>query len=401
MVAFRNLFISVNTREMANVSVMDRMACIDDLRIAARKRLPRFAFDFIDGGAETEFGLVRNISALQDIQLVPRYLVDVSAINTEARVFGKNYAVPFGMAPIGFLNMAWPGTDMMVARLAAARKMLFTVSAGSSTSLEQLAIASDGLAWFQIYISNDEDLTRNLLGRAEVAGYEVLVVTVDVPQPGKRDRDIRNGLKIPFKPTMRTLIELMSRPRWSVASLRNGPPRLGNFSGVSSAEFSALSLPEIQARLISHDFDWDDLKRLRARWRGALVIKGILHPDDAVRAVEVGCDGIIVSNHGGRQADYAPAPVSALPGIVKACDGRIAVMMDGGIRRGADIVRARALGADVVFTGRPFAFGAAAGGEDGVNRAFDILRSELEFTLGQIGQPVFEQVDRSAFGERA
>lgn len=379
------------------MSRLDRAASIDDLRTIARRRIPRFAFDFIDGGAESEAGLARNRSALGEVSLAPRYLVDVSKPALEVELFGKRYAAPFGIAPMGFINMAWPGTDLSLARLAGRKRIPHLVSTAASTPMEALAEAADGCGWFQIYVSNDAEMNEHFLGRAEAAGFAALVVTVDVSAPGKRDRDIRNGLRIPFRPTPDILADLALHPSWSIGSLRAGPPHFANLSGEKAGAYASLPLEEVQRRLLmASGFDWEALKRLRDRWKGPLILKGLLRADDALQAIDVGCDGIVVSNHGGRQADYAPASIEALRAIADAAAGRTTLLFDSGVRRGVDIARAKALGADFTLAGRAFAYGAAAGGEAGVERAFEILEVELTRTLGQIGSPVFGELDETA-----
>jgi len=375
------------------MTALRRAASILDLRRMARRRLPRFAFDFIDGGAESETNLRLNQSAFGEIRMVPRYLVDVSKVSTETSLFGVTHAYPLGVAPVGFLNVAGPGSDLHVARLAARKKIPYAISTASSTPLEALAEAAEGRAWFQIYVSRDEAITANLLDRAEKAGCETLAVTVDVSQPGKRDRDIRNGLQVPIKPDWRMLAQLALHPRWSLATLAKGSPNFANFTGGAAGNLGAIPLSETQKRVISSAFDWEDLKRIRDRWKGNLLIKGLMHHADAELAIEAGCDGIVVSNHGGRQVDYAPASIQVLPAIARAVAGRVPVLFDGGIRRGADIVRAKALGADFVFAGRAFAYGVAAGGGAGVERAFEILETELTSTIGQLGLTAFDAVD--------
>ncbi len=372
--------------------MLERAASIDDLRLLARRRLPRFAFDFIDGGAESERNLARNRAAFEELVLRPRSLVDVSAISTETRLFGQSYGVPFGMAPVGFLNTAWPGTDLAMARLAAETRMPLTVSTAASTDLESLAEAAEGHAWFQIYVSVDRAFVGQLLDRAEAAGYRVLLVTVDTVKPGKRDRDTRNGLQIPFRLTPRIAWDLVTHPRWSLATWRAGPPRFANVLPGYDPSAGGGSLADFQRKMISDSFSWADLPRVRERWKGALVLKGVQDGRDAARAVEMGCDGILVSNHGGRQIDYGPASLEALPEVAAAVAGRAEVLIDGGLRRGADAIRARALGASFALAGRPFAYGAGAGGAAGCRRAYDILESELTRALGQLGRPSFSEV---------
>lgn len=375
------------------MTAISRAASIDDLRSLARRRLPRFAFDYIDGGAEGEHNLAENQRAFQSIRLTPRYLNDISQIVTETELFGTTYAVPFGVAPVGALNMAWPDADVMMAGLAARKKMPFVISTASSTAIEKIAAAADGYSWFQIYVSRDEALADQLLRRARAAGCEVLVVTVDVASPGKRDRDIRNELQVPFKLTPRLLADLVLHPRWSLETLRHGAPGFANFTGDQAGDMGSRPLAEIQKQIISNQFTWDDLHRMRDKWKGPMLLKGILHVEDAVLGVDAGCDGIIVSNHGGRQLDAGPASIHALPEIAKAVADKVPVLLDSGIRRGADIVRSKALGANFVLAGRPFAYGAAAGGQPGCARAYEILETELKGTLGQLGTPRYGDVD--------
>jgi len=366
-----------------------RAACIDDLRTLAQRRIPRFAFDLVDGGAEDESNLRRNISAFEDIRLTPRYLVDASTIDTAVEIFDRTFDVPFGMAPIGMLNAFWPNADRTLARLCAARNMPFVASSAASTTLEELAEAADGNGWFQLYASSDEEVSEGLIARAEAAGYSVLMVTADVPAPGKRDRDIRNQLSVPFKMTPEVVVELLTHPAWSLATLRHGKPNIANYADLLK---NATSYADVQKTLISANYTWDHLERLRDRWRGKLLVKGILHPEDAVRCADLGCDGVVVSNHGGRQVAFGPASIEVLPDVARAVWGRLEVGLDSGIRRGADMIRAKALGADFVLCGRALAFGVGAGGADGAQRAFDLLKLELVRALGQLGTPRYAAV---------
>ncbi len=376
--------------------MLERAASIDDLRRLARRRVPRFAFDFLDGGAESERNHRANCAAFEAVTLQPRALVDVSSISTEVEVFGQRYDVPFGMAPVGFLNAVWPGTDLAIARLAAEKRMVHAVSTAATTALEAIAEAAQGYAWFQIYAARDPAFSDDLLDRAWAAGYRVLLVTVDCAQPGKRDRDIRNGLELTLRPTPRLAWDLVSRPRWSLATLRAGRPGFAHAPPAEGSSAEQNSLVALQQRMISSAYTWEDLKRYRDRWKGSLVVKGVLHVDDAEQAVDLGADGILVSNHGGRQIDYGPAALEVLPPIVAAVGARCAVLLDSGVRRGADAIRAKALGASFVLAGRAFAYGAGAGGEAGVRRAYDILETELRRALGQLGQTGFTGIGRDS-----
>ncbi len=375
-----------------------RAASIDDLRAMARRRIPRFAFDLVDGGAENERNLRRNAEAFEEVELTPRYMRDVAQIDTRATVFGQDFNMPFGMAPIGVLNAFWPGADLTLARLCKAKNIPYTASSASSTTLEELAEAADGNGWFQLYVSSDADVTEGLIARAEAAGYPVLMVTADVPAAGKRDRDIRNQLAVPFRFTPEVVLQCAMNPRWALTSLQHGTPNVANYADLLQ---NATSYAEVQKTLITPGFTWDDLARLRERWKGKLLVKGILHPEDAVQCADMGCDGIVVSNHGGRQVAFGPPTIEALPGIAKALDGRISVLIDSGIRRGADLLRAKALGADFALTGRALAFGVGAGGAEGAQRAYDILELELIRALGQLGSNAFNEVDATALAAAA
>ena len=337
----------------------------------------------------------RNVEAFEELTLTPRYMRDVSRIDMRSAVFGKTYNAPFAMAPIGMLNAFWPDADLILARLCARENIPYVASSAASTTLEKLARAADGNGWFQLYVSSDPDVTEGLVSRAEAAGYEVMMVTADVPAAGKRDRDIRNQLAVPFRITPEVLVQLALHPRWSLTTLAHGKPNIANYADLLQ---SATSYADVQKTLITPGFPWDDLKRLRDRWKGKLLVKGILHPQDARQAADLGCDGIVVSNHGGRQVAFGPSTVEALPRIAEAVAGRMSILVDSGIRRGADLLRAKALGADFAMTGRALAFGAGAGGASGAQRAMDILKLELERALGQVGAASFAEVGRNTIG---
>ncbi|MCR8827800.1 alpha-hydroxy acid oxidase [Pseudosulfitobacter koreensis] len=371
---------------------LDRAASIDDLRTRAKRRIPRFAFDLVDGGAESERNMRRNSEAFEEIELTPRYMVDVSRIDTRVTLFGQTYDAPFGMAPIGMLNAFWPDADLILARLCARENFPYVASSAASTTMERLAEAASGNGWFQLYVSSDASVTEGLIARAEAADYKVLMVTADVPAAGKRDRDIRNQLAVPFKITPEVVAGLIANPAWSLATLRHGKPNIANYADLLQA---ATSYADVQKTLITPGFTWEDLKRLRDRWTGTLLVKGILHPSDAIKCAELGCDGIVVSNHGGRQVAFGPPTIEALPLIAEAVNGRMKIILDSGIRRGADILRAKALGADFTLTGRALAYGVGAGGAQGAQRAMEILNLELVRALGQLGVSSFRDVGLS------
>jgi isopentenyl diphosphate isomerase/L-lactate dehydrogenase-like FMN-dependent dehydrogenase len=332
------------------------------------------------------------VEAFEEVELTPRYMVDVSDVDTSATLFGQTFDAPFGMAPIGMLNAFWPGADLILARLCARENMPYVASSAASTTLEQLSEAAAGNGWFQLYVSSDASVTEGLIARAEAADYKVMMVTADVPAAGKRDRDIRNQLAVPFKFTPDVVAGLIANPIWSLAALRHGKPNIANYADLLQ---SATSYADVQKTLITPGFTWDDLKRLRDRWKGTLLVKGILHPSDAVKCANLGCDGIVVSNHGGRQVAFGPPTIEALPPIVEALEGRIKIILDSGIRRGADILRAKAHGADFALAGRALAYGVGAGGAEGAQRAMDILKLELVRALGQLGVSSINKVGSS------
>lgn len=325
---------------------------------------------------------------------MPRVGVDVSDRSLATRIVGQDASLPLILAPTGLAGLFSPGGEMSAASAAMAAGIPFCLSTNSVASIEDVAAAvPGGDRWFQLYIMKDRALTNALLERAARTGYRVLCVTVDLPIQGKRDRDVRNNFTVPLRPRPRTILDVASRPRWLYGLLRS-PVKFGNFVGSEPEGFTSI------AKLVGTLFDptagWDDIARIRDKWRGPVVVKGVLHPDDARRAVEIGCDAVIVSNHGGRQLDQVPASVAALPGVVEAVDGRAEVILDSGVRRGTDILIARALGASACMIGRAFLWGLASGGKAGVTRTIDILREELDNAMALLGQRRFADIDRHA-----
>lgn len=358
---------------------------VDALRQLAQQHVPRLVFDYIDGGAEDEVGLARNLGAFQDMRLVPRYLVDVSQRDQTCTLLGRNYASPFGIGPTGLAGFARPGADLMLADAAVAANIPFVLSGAGTASIEAAAKRAPQHTWYQLYMSRDAQISADLVRRARDAGIETLMLTVDVPVHGKRERDIRNGFVPPVKPTASALLNMLGHPRWLLDMLRHGLPRFENWAPYAAAGANAKELGEFFASQIPFTQTWRDLETLRQLWPGKLVIKGLLHPADAQRAQDAGVDGIIVSNHGARQLDSAPTALDVFPAIRAQIGRRIPLMLDGGVRRGADIVKAKALGADFVFVGRATMYGVAAGGLEGAQRAIAILRDEIDLTMAQIG----------------
>jgi (S)-mandelate dehydrogenase len=362
-----------------------RAYSIDDLRTIARRRLPRAAFDFLDGGAEGERGLARNREALDRLCLVPRYLTGITQRSLTTELFGRSYALPFGIAPTGLPGLIWPGVDVALAQAAAAADIPATLSTPATANIETVAAAAPRHMWFQLYVPREERIADDMVRRAGDAGMGALMVTIDIPISAKRERDLRNRLVMPLRPTLRHIYDLARCPAWSLAQLRNGQPRLANYAAYVETSTTPEALRDFTTRQNRPGLDWREVDRLRKLWPGPFLIKGVMAAADALAAVEHGCDGIVVSNHGGRQLDSAPATIEVLPQIVQAVGGRLKVLFDSGVRRGSDIAKALALGADFVLIGRATLYGMAAGGRLGIDRAIDILRDELERTLAQIG----------------
>jgi (S)-mandelate dehydrogenase len=365
--------------------MMSGFHTINQLRDAARSRLPRFAFDFMDGGSGRELALDRNCEAFSQVELLPRALVNCESRNSQVELLGQRFKFPFGIAPIGLANLIWPGADTSLARAAATSNIPYVLSTAGTTSIEAIAAISPQ-AWFQLYVGRDQAIVDSLISRAETAGFPVLVVTVDVPAPGKRVRDLVNRFSLPFRPTTRMAVDLLRHPSWTMATSRAGAPRFANLELYSAKNASSQSLATLMAGQSSARLDWQVLDEIRSRWPRKLVVKGLLNPEDARQAKVIGVDGIIVSNHGGRQLESAPAPLAILREIRTAVGDDISVLLDGGIRSGEDIAKALALGADFVLLGRAFLYGVAAlGPELGATETIRILSDELERAQVQLG----------------
>jgi len=368
---------------------------LEDLRLMARRKLPRIAFDFIDGGVDDEDCMRRNRAAFRRFQLVPRYLVDVSKRDQSTELLGRRYASPFGISPTGLAGLFHPGADELLAQAAKAADVPFLLSSASNAAVETVAKLAPEHVWFQIYGTREERINNDLVKRARDAGVRTLVVSVDVPVNSNRERNRRNGFSRPFRMTPSVVLEALGHPAWVLRYLRTGGiPMMSNWApygreGASAAEVADLYGTLTPAPMIK----WQTLERIRAAWKGPLAIKGLLHPDDARQAASIGVDALIVSNHGGRQLDVAPTPIEMLPAIRAAVGDRVELMVDSGVRRGSDIVIARCLGARFAFFGRPTLFGAAAGGAKGIARALQIVRNEIDMVMAQIGCSAFDALD--------
>lgn len=376
---------------MYNVS---RAHSIEDLRMASRRRLPRAIFDFFDGGSEDEITLNANREAFLTMRLAPRCLVDVSTVDMSTSILGETSSMPLAVAPTGAVGFGRHGGDIAIAKAAISAGVPYTLSTSATASIEQIADAAPGRLWFQAYILKNKELLNSLVERARVAEYEALMITVDLPVGGKRERDFRNHLSFPFHYTPHNLLDFASRPLWALGILRNGLPVMENLKGLEEPTASTTKLAASVGRSYDPSFDWDGLKSLREKWPRKLIVKGVIHPDDARKLVDIGCDAIVVSNHGGRQLDGVAATMEALPGVIKAVEGRIPVLVDGGIRRGVDILKAKAMGAEAVLTGRATLWGAVAAGEKGADRALMILQDELQRSMHLCGVRNMEEITK-------
>jgi (S)-mandelate dehydrogenase len=350
---------------------------IEDLRLLAKRRLPRAIFDFFDGGAEDETTLRENRAAFERVRLLPKVLVDVSKVETNTDLFGKPSSLPLAIAPTGGISAGRAGAELILARAAKACGVPFTMATPSAFTIERVAEEVGGRLWFQLYAVRDKEFRKKLVERAKNAGYEAILVTVDLPVSGKRERDPRNGFVTPYKPSWRNSRDVLFKPAWLLEYMRHGRPGMANLEGYRFSTPAGTDIVTAVGREMDAGMSWEYVKQLRDQWPGKLLLKGVERPDDAERAVSVGCDGVVVSNHGGRQLDGAVATLDALPAIASAVGSKITVLLDGGVRRGVDILKARALGAQAVLTGRATLFGAMAGGEPGARRALEILSTEL------------------------
>ena len=372
---------------------LSRAVSIEDLRLLAKKRLPRAIFDFFDGGAEDEVTLRENRAAFERVRLLPRVLVDVAQVDTKAMLFGKQMNLPLAIGPTGGISAGRAGAELALARAAKAFGVPFTLATPAAFTIERVAEEAGGRLWFQLYVVRDRAFREKLIERAKNSGYEALLVTVDLPVSGKRERDPRNGFVTPYKPNWRNSHDVLFKPAWLLEILRYGLPGMANFEGYRFSTPKGTDIATAVGREMDAAFDWEELKRLRELWPGKLLLKGVERPDDAERAAALGCDGVVVSNHGGRQLDGAAPTLEALPGIVKAVGSRMTILLDGGVRRGVDIVKARALGAQAVLSGRATLFGVMAGGEPGARRALEILSSELERAMKLCGARSVAEID--------
>lgn len=372
-------------RNASHIAFDRRYPAVEDLREAARRRIPAFAFDYLDGGCNEGVGLARNRSDLQQVQLKPSYLRPFGGASLETEILGQKYSAPFGIAPIGLQGLIWPGSPEILARAARDQGLPFVLSTVGTASLERIAEVSEGTAWFQFYHPADAGVRDDLLRRAEAAGYQVLVLLCDTPTFGFRPGEIRNGLSMPPRMTLPNFIEMLGRPRWLLRTLQTGTPRFANLLPYMPERLDLAGLGRFMDGFFEKRMTPEKLAFMRDRWKGKLVLKGVSTAEDAEAAFRLGVDGIVVSNHGGRQLDAGPSSIAALLQIAPLYASKMTVMIDSGLRSGPDIARSLAAGAAFAFLGRPFMYGVGALGASGGDHVAGLLKTQLRQVMEQVG----------------
>jgi (S)-mandelate dehydrogenase len=364
-----------------------RYPTIAYLRRHARRHVPGFAFEYLDGGAGADDGIARNWRALDAVELIPRYGRTTELPGTAIELFGRGYAAPVGIAPMGGPAIVWPGADRYLAQAAQSARIPYVLGTVSGMTIEAAARIAPDVLWFQLFRFPEDGhaVGFDLARRAGAAGVHVLMLTLDVPVRTTRPREVASGITTPFRPDLAMALSIALSPGWLRSLWQNGNPRFSNLLPYAGADAGLAAAAMFVRRRMRGAFTWDDVARYRERWKGPLVVKGILHPQDAERAVSLGVDGVVVSNHGGRQIDALPAAIDALPAVVAQVGQRATVLWDSGVRSGVDVARALALGASAAFAGKAFLWGLAALGQDGPAHVIDLLIEELQATLGQVG----------------
>jgi L-lactate dehydrogenase (cytochrome) len=375
--------------------MMTAIACIEDLRKKAEKRVPRMFYDYADSGSWSESTYRANEDDLQAIKFRQRVAIDVSVRDTKMPMLSETTTMPVALAPTGLTGMQYADGEILAAKAAADFGVPFTLSTMSICSIEDVAAHSSAPFWFQLYVMRDRDFIRRLVDRAREAKCSALMITLDLQIMGQRHKDVRNGLSAPPKPTLRNLMNLVQKPAWCLGMLGTKRRQFGNIVGHVKGVKDMSSLADWTVSQFDASLSWDDVKEIRKQWDGKVIIKGVLDAEDARAAVNVGADAIVVSNHGGRQLDGALSAIKALPAIVDAVGDKAEVWMDGGIRSGQDVLRAIAMGAQGTLIGRAFLYGLGAGGQAGVTKALEIIHKELDLTMGLCGQSELRKVDSS------
>ena len=361
-----------------------RYPSIEDLRAKAKKRIPKFAFEYLDGGCNEDISLYKNTNELRKIEMKPRYLVPFQGANLKTELFGHQYEAPFGISPVGLQGLMWPRSPEILAKAAFEHNIPFILSTVTTASIETIAKITEGQAWFQLYHPAEDRVTEDIIRRIGAVGCPVMVILADVPSFGYRPRDIRNGLSMPPRMTLQNILRVMKRPEWALRTLINGQPNFEVLKPYMPKNLNLKQLGKFMNATFEGRLNEEKVKKLRDMWKGKLVIKGVESQADVETAIRLGLDGIIISNHGGRQVDMGQATITSLQAIAPKYRAQIKIMMDSGIRSGADIGRALSSGADFTFLGRSFMYGVSALGKKGGDHAISILKAQLTQVMEQM-----------------
>ena len=361
-----------------------RYPSIEDLRYKARKKIPKFAFEYLDGGCNDDVNLKKNTDRIRAVELKPKYLVDYTPPSLKTKLFGHTYDAPFGISPVGLQGLMWPKSPEILARAAFDHNIPFILSTVTTASIEKITEITEGNAWFQLYHPAEEQVTKDILKRAEVAGCPVLIILADVPSFGYRPRDIRNGLSMPPKMTLTNIINAAKRPHWALQTLIHGQPSFEILKPYMSKNLNLNQLAKFMDATFSGRLDEEKIKKIRDLWKGKLVLKGAESAHDVEKAYQLGLDGVIISNHGGRQVDVGQATIDSLKDIAPLYKDKLTMMMDSGIRGGADVARVMASGADFSFLGRTFMYGVSALGKKGGHHTIAMLKTQLTQVMEQL-----------------
>ncbi|MEM7336086.1 MAG: alpha-hydroxy acid oxidase [Chloroflexota bacterium] len=374
-----------------NPAILQKYPAIEDLKKRAKKRLPLIAWEYLDMGTGDETSVSQNEAQFKHITFKPQFFKGKQTQDLTTTLFGRTYKVPFGVSPVGFTGIMWPNAEQILAKTAKANQFPYSLSTLASQTPETIGPLAGDMGWFQLYPPHQAELRNDILDRAKQSGFGPLLVTADVPAPSRRERTARAGLRIPPRITPFFVWQALQNPHWTMAVLKNGLPRLRTIEKYAGSG-ALQDVMQFVRNYVGGTLDWEYLKQVKAYWDGPVIPKGLLHPEDVEKALDIGVDAIFVSNHGGRQFDGAPAAIDVLPEIAKVVNGRCPIIFDSGVRSGLDIIRALALGADFVMMGRPFMFGVAAFGEQGGQIATEILIADLKANMAQLGVTTIDEI---------
>lgn len=377
------------------LSVNYKYPSIEDLRNRAKKRIPKFAFEYLDGGCNEDVNLHKNTSEIREVELIPHYIKDFKGTSIKTHLFGHEYDAPFGIAPIGLQGLIWPNAPEILAKAAFKHNVPFILSTVTTSSIERISELTEGKAWFQLYHPTEESLLDDILQRVEAAQCPVLVILCDVPSFGYRPRDIRNGLSMPPKMTLSNILQVIGKPAWALQTLLKGQPNFETLKPYMTKNLELQELGKFMNQIFSGRLNFDRIAAIRDKWKGKLVLKGVASEADAAKAIELGLDGIIVSNHGGRQLDVGESTIKPLVRIVNKYKDQITIMMDSGLRSGPDVARTLASGAEFTFMGRSFMYGVSALGKKGGDHTISMIKTQLIQIMEQLNCQKIKELKNS------